>query len=332
MALKAGIDEQSKDSGQSLVHSLGIAFALYSVIPQPKLNFSAENRRRSILFFPLVGFVKGFTLIILALALSALGSLIFTEKIVHSAAFSLLLALALSFYQHAFSGFIHLDGYLDVHDALASRQSPARQLEIMADPHIGAFALIRAFFYLAGEVGLFFFLIYKAQLYGLFLTQANLAYAPKKALLYLVLAISAGSYTAFLYSFSGKSIYHLAKAKAEGMAQLICGREEKALTRLLYFESFLFISLASLSVYLLSSLIPFTSNPQDFGLLTAWAASQAKLALGLFWAGIACFYYLLDCLKLKWIKAKFGGITGDLAGHYLCQMQLFLLLIFALTL
>ena len=39
------------------------------------------------------------------------------------------------------TGGIHLDGFCDVCDALASHQSRERKLEIMADPHVGAFAV-----------------------------------------------------------------------------------------------------------------------------------------------------------------------------------------------
>ena len=41
------------------------------------------------------------------------------------------------------TGGIHLDGYADTCDALASRAEPARCREILSDPHLGAFAAIR---------------------------------------------------------------------------------------------------------------------------------------------------------------------------------------------
>ena len=41
------------------------------------------------------------------------------------------------------TGGIHMDGYCDTCDALASWRGRERSLEIMKDPHIGAFAMIR---------------------------------------------------------------------------------------------------------------------------------------------------------------------------------------------
>ena len=41
------------------------------------------------------------------------------------------------------TGGIHLDGYADSSDALASHASPERKQEILRDPHCGAFAVIR---------------------------------------------------------------------------------------------------------------------------------------------------------------------------------------------
>ena len=41
------------------------------------------------------------------------------------------------------TGGIHLDGYADTCDALASYAEPAKKQEILKDPHCGAFALIR---------------------------------------------------------------------------------------------------------------------------------------------------------------------------------------------
>ena len=43
----------------------------------------------------------------------------------------------------AVTGGIHLDGYCDTVDALASHGTPARRQEILKDPHIGAFGVIR---------------------------------------------------------------------------------------------------------------------------------------------------------------------------------------------
>lgn len=51
------------------------------------------------------------------------------------------------------TGGIHMDGYMDTVDALASHQSRERKLEIMKDPSCGAFAVIYCGAYLLLNVG-----------------------------------------------------------------------------------------------------------------------------------------------------------------------------------
>ena len=46
------------------------------------------------------------------------------------------------------TGGIHLDGYCDTHDALASYAGPEKRQEILKDPHIGAFGVMRLCGYL----------------------------------------------------------------------------------------------------------------------------------------------------------------------------------------
>ncbi|MDR3277668.1 MAG: adenosylcobinamide-GDP ribazoletransferase, partial [Oscillospiraceae bacterium] len=46
------------------------------------------------------------------------------------------------------TGGVHLDGFCDTADALASHAEPARKREILKDPHTGAFAVIGAAMYL----------------------------------------------------------------------------------------------------------------------------------------------------------------------------------------
>ena len=50
--------------------------------------------------------------------------------------------LILSVYPYLVTGFIHLDGYMDVTDAVKSYRSLERRREILKDSHVGAFAVI----------------------------------------------------------------------------------------------------------------------------------------------------------------------------------------------
>ena len=52
------------------------------------------------------------------------------------------------------TGGIHLDGFLDTSDALSSWQTTERRLEILKDPHTGAFAIIACCSYFLAAFGI----------------------------------------------------------------------------------------------------------------------------------------------------------------------------------
>lgn len=109
--------------------SLIIAFAMYSKFPMPRVDWEKKALSWALCWFPLVGLAVG---AVLWLWLALAGWLGFGAFF--TAALALLLPIALS-------GGIHLDGFCDTCDALSSHQSRERKLEIMADPHVGAFAV-----------------------------------------------------------------------------------------------------------------------------------------------------------------------------------------------
>ena len=116
--------------------SLIIAFAMYSKLPMPRVEWEKKALSWALCWFPLVGVVIGAVLYgWLALA----GFLGFGK--IFTAAVALLLPIALS-------GGIHLDGFCDTCDALSSHQSRERKLEILKDSHTGAFAIICCGLYL----------------------------------------------------------------------------------------------------------------------------------------------------------------------------------------
>lgn len=64
----------------------------------------------------------------------------------HFAVPSVLAALLLCAYPIAVTGAIHLDGFMDVVDAVRSCAAPERRREILKDPHVGSFAVIGCVF------------------------------------------------------------------------------------------------------------------------------------------------------------------------------------------
>ncbi len=126
-----------------LLRSLAAAFLMYSKIPVPRVEWRDENRRYALCFFPLIGAVIGalFLLWRRLCRYAELGSLL-------NAAVCTVIPILIT-------GGIHLDGFCDVSDAVSSCAERPRKLEILSDPHIGAFAAIKLAVYLLIQTALF---------------------------------------------------------------------------------------------------------------------------------------------------------------------------------
>ena len=125
-----------------LIRSLVIAFSMYSSLPMPDVAWDRDAMRWSLCFFPLVGAVVG---LISGLWLMLCEWLVF-PVILRAAGMCLLPVLI--------TGGIHLDGYADTSDALASHAGVERRQEILKDPHLGAFAAIRLCVYFVADYAL----------------------------------------------------------------------------------------------------------------------------------------------------------------------------------
>ena len=114
-----------------LLRTLAVTFALYSRIPMPHFEWKEEDMRYSIAAFPIVGAVIG--LVFFGVSVCA------SRFAIPDAAAALLLAAV----PLIITGGFHADGFMDVADALSSFRTREEKLEILKDPHIGAFAVIR---------------------------------------------------------------------------------------------------------------------------------------------------------------------------------------------
>lgn len=127
---------------KTLGRSFAIAFSMYSRIPMPQVAWDRQSMRYALCFFPLIGIANGALLWILFYA-----SQVWNLEKVLIASLAVILPIAVT-------GGIHLDGFCDTVDALSSHQPADKKLEILKDPHIGAFALIGCSCYLIGQFGL----------------------------------------------------------------------------------------------------------------------------------------------------------------------------------
>ena len=126
-----------------LIRSLLIAFSTYSRIPVPQVEWNEENRRYSMCFFPLVGLVTG----LLVWGWLSLCACLKMGPFLQGAVAALLPLLI--------TGGIHMDGYMDTTDALASWQPQEKRLEILKDSHTGAFAVMGCAGYLLLSAALY---------------------------------------------------------------------------------------------------------------------------------------------------------------------------------
>lgn len=122
--------------------SLKIAFSMYSRVPVPHTDWSQENLRYALCFLPLVGVPIGLLLVLWHFLAALLP--------VHPVLFAALACVI----PLGVTGGIHLDGFCDTVDALSSRQTREKKLEILKDPHIGTFAVLGCTVYFLLSFGL----------------------------------------------------------------------------------------------------------------------------------------------------------------------------------
>ena len=114
-----------------VLETVAVAFSMFSALPMPQIEWNDNNMRWSLCAFPLVGVLIGLCCwgwLKLCAALSL-------PDLLRGAGLCLLPVLL--------TGGIHLDGYADTCDALASHAGIKKRQEILKDPHLGAFAGIR---------------------------------------------------------------------------------------------------------------------------------------------------------------------------------------------
>ena len=124
------------------LRSIVMAFQMFSRIPMPRVEWKQENMQYLFAALPLPGVVLGLLLWGWARLSAALGL------------GTLLFAAGLTLIPLLFTGGIHLDGFCDTVDALASHASAEKKRAILKDPHAGAFAVIGVVSYLLAYVAL----------------------------------------------------------------------------------------------------------------------------------------------------------------------------------
>lgn len=176
-----------------LLRSIAAAFSLYSRIPMPSFEWKDEDMRFCMCAFPLVGVIEA---VLAVLVFELLGY--FDIGILFSAAIMTALPVL-------YTGGIHMDGLLDTYDALCSYGDKDKKLEILKDPHIGGFAVIRTIVYVLIAFGCFGELTERTVSHG--------------ADTYIIYAVAGGYIVSRI--LSAISVIRFRKAKDEGMVSAI---------------------------------------------------------------------------------------------------------------
>ena len=111
-------------------HAFAMCQSMFCAIPFPGNLWDEKARDKMLLFLPIVGLEMG----VLWNALAWLCNFLQLPVLVKG--------LILAVFPYLVAGFIHLDGYMDVTDAVKSCRSLERRREILKDSHVGAFAVI----------------------------------------------------------------------------------------------------------------------------------------------------------------------------------------------
>ena len=128
---------------KTYLHAFVMCQSMFCAIPCPWKVWDEQARGKMLLFLPLVGLEIGLIWVILAqicrlLALPALVT-----------------GLILAVYPYLVTGFLHLDGFMDVTDAVKSWRSLERRREILKDSHVGSFAVINLVLLVVAQFALF---------------------------------------------------------------------------------------------------------------------------------------------------------------------------------
>ena len=128
---------------KTYLHAFAMCQSMFCAIPCPWQVWDEKARDKMLLFLPLVGLEIGALWALLAWGCEALELP------------AAIRALALAAFPYLATGCIHLDGFMDVTDAVKSCRSPERRREILKDSHVGSFAVIYLALVLLSQFALF---------------------------------------------------------------------------------------------------------------------------------------------------------------------------------
>ena len=115
---------------KTMLHAFAMCQSMFCAIPCPWKIWDEKARGYMLLFLPIVGLEIGALWVLLGWLCAQLMLPVPVRGIVLCA------------YPYIITGFLHLDGFMDVTDAVRSCRDLSRRREILKDSHVGSFAVI----------------------------------------------------------------------------------------------------------------------------------------------------------------------------------------------
>lgn len=113
-----------------IIRAFIISFSMHSQIPMPQLEWKEEDMQYALCFFPWIGAIIGGLVYLWRMLCGKYGIGVLCDTMI-GAVIPLLI-----------TGGLHVDGFMDTMDAFHSFRPKEKKLEILKDPHIGAFSVI----------------------------------------------------------------------------------------------------------------------------------------------------------------------------------------------
>ena len=128
---------------KTYLHAFAMCQSMFCAIPCPWKIWDEKAKDKMLLFLPVVGLEMG----------AIWAGLAWLCAFLHLPV--LVTGLILCAYPYIVTGFIHLDGFMDVTDAVKSWRDLERRREILKDSHVGSFAVIGIVLLLLAQFALF---------------------------------------------------------------------------------------------------------------------------------------------------------------------------------
>ena len=145
---------------KQLFYAFSMCQSMFCAIPFPCHVWDDKARGQMLIFLPVIGVEIGFLWALFGWLSRFLGLS------------PVIMALGLTVIPYLLSGFIHLDGFMDVTDAIGSCRDLKKRREILKDSHVGSFAVIGIVLLMLSMMALFMAVKPETNLWSLVLIPA----------------------------------------------------------------------------------------------------------------------------------------------------------------